>query len=67
MGFIHIDCLREWMNNKRNKRVGEHIATYCWKNLDCELCHTKFPNVLEIQVKNKLGATVAKKINLIDL
>jgi hypothetical protein len=68
MGFIHIDCLREWLSNKRQRRVGEYVTTYCWKNLDCELCHTKFPNVLEVVRRDsKSGLNVVKKISLIDL
>ena len=67
MGLIHIDCLREWLTNKRQRRVGDYVTTYCWKNLDCELCNAKFPNVLEVIQKAKSGLNVTKKINLIDL
>lgn len=43
MSHIHLECLREWLNSKRSKKEGEHVKTYCWKALECELCKVRFP------------------------
>jgi E3 ubiquitin-protein ligase DOA10 len=44
MGFIHIDCLREWLNSKSSSKQNSAVKTYCWKALECELCKQKFPD-----------------------
>ena len=51
MGLIHIECLKEWLKGKKIQRLGEAVSTYFWKNLECELCKTRFP--VEIELKNK--------------
>jgi hypothetical protein len=44
MKFIHIECLREWLNSKRSFKENLAVKTYCWKALECELCKLKFPD-----------------------
>ena len=44
MKFIHIGCLREWLNSKRSFKENTAVKTFCWKSLDCELCKVKFPD-----------------------
>lgn len=44
MKFIHIECLREWLNSKRSYKENSAVKTYCWKALECELCKRKFPD-----------------------
>lgn len=44
MKFIHIECLREWLNSKRSFKENAAVKTYCWKVLECELCKLKFPD-----------------------
>lgn len=51
MGLIHVECLKEWLKGKKIQRIGETVSTYFWKNLECELCKTRFP--IEIELKNK--------------
>ena len=44
MKFIHIECLREWLNSKRSYKENYAVKTYCWKALECELCKLRFPD-----------------------
>jgi E3 ubiquitin-protein ligase DOA10 len=46
MKFIHMDCLREWLNSKSSSKESNPpgVKTYCWKVLECELCKTRFPD-----------------------
>jgi len=44
MKFIHIECLREWLNSKRSFKENYAVKTYCWKALECELCKLRFPD-----------------------
>ena len=44
MKFIHIECLREWLNSKSSFKENNSVKTYCWKALECELCKLRFPD-----------------------
>lgn len=44
MKYIHVDCLREWVNSKKVCKETEFSKTYFWKNLECELCMSQLPN-----------------------
>jgi hypothetical protein len=57
MGFIHIECLREWLNSKSSFKENSSVKTYCWKALECELCKMRFPD--------RIASTRGKSIDLI--
>jgi len=44
MKYIHIECLREWLNGKKLVYNGERVKSFFWKALECELCKTPFEN-----------------------
>lgn len=31
MGLIHLDCLKEWLRQRKISRQGELVSTYFWK------------------------------------
>ncbi len=43
MKTIHVDCLKQWLNSKRTQRIAHNISTYCWKQIECELCKMRLP------------------------
>lgn len=47
MKFIHLKCLKEWMNSKRLVYNGDRVKSYFWKALECELCKMPFENKLK--------------------
>ena len=44
MGYIHVMCLKEWLNSKRLVYEGAKVTSYFWKALECELCKEPFEN-----------------------
>jgi E3 ubiquitin-protein ligase DOA10 len=38
MKFIHLTCLREWLDSKRVQQKLEGVYSYYWEELSCELC-----------------------------
>lgn len=50
MKYIHIDCLREWLNGKKLVYNGDKVKSFFWKALECELCKTAF----ETNMKGRL-------------
>ena len=45
MGFIHVDCLKQWLESKKIVKYYPQVTSYCWKNLECELCKYPFPTM----------------------
>lgn len=48
MKFVHIDCLREWLQSRLNVKQNGSAMSYFWHNLDCELCKVDFPTAVEV-------------------
>ena len=38
MQYIHLDCLKKWLESKIHTKLTEFTFSYNWKNLVCELC-----------------------------
>ena len=45
--YIHVHCLREWMNGKKLVYNGDKVKSFFWKALECELCKTPFENEMK--------------------
>ena len=37
-GFIHVNCLRQWLATKLTVKVTTNSVNYVWKENKCELC-----------------------------
>ena len=42
MRNVHLDCLRQWLSRHENRRVTQHVTTYTWRAVHCELCKTRY-------------------------
>jgi hypothetical protein len=47
MKYIHLNCLQDWLNSRMITKETPSTKTYFWKNLECELCKTAFPNYVK--------------------
>jgi len=61
MRFIHLECLREWLNQKRSSKEGPYVTTYCWKVVECELCKVRFPSKVYKDGTNADNNDLSKK------
>lgn len=52
MKYIHVECLRQWLNSRRTSRVASHISTFCWKQIECELCKMRLPFIVKDKGKS---------------
>jgi hypothetical protein len=43
MRFIHFNCLKYWLDSKRNVAQSEHTIAYFWESFLCEICKHAFP------------------------
>lgn len=42
-GYIHLQCLRGWLDTKRTRKEHKKQVIYKFKKMDCELCKQTFP------------------------
>jgi hypothetical protein len=47
MKFIHLMCLRQWMQARMVARNTERCVTFSWKSIDCEICKASLPFAVE--------------------
>jgi hypothetical protein len=45
MKFIHISCLKEWLEGKKHMKETPIVNSYIWKNLECEICKTPYTDI----------------------
>ena len=44
--FIHVGCLRNWINSKVKKELNEIVVSYNFSKFECEICKTAFPKTV---------------------
>jgi hypothetical protein len=47
MKFIHLLCLRQWLNSRMISRNTENCVSFSWKSIDCEICKSIIPFSLD--------------------
>ena len=49
MKFIHFNCLKKWLNTSVFIQIDkkENVKVYQYKQAECELCKTKFPDFIK--------------------
>jgi len=45
MKYIHVGCLREWLEGKKHMKETPLVNSYIWKNLECEICKSSYTNI----------------------
>lgn len=43
IGYLHLNCLKQWMSSQRSQKSQENFTTYYWKKFNCEIDHEKYP------------------------
>ena len=46
MSYIHVCCLKTWLNTYREAKETSISYSYFWKELSCDLCKQPFPDFL---------------------
>ena len=36
--YIHLECIREWLEGKKHKKETPYVNSYIWRGLECEIC-----------------------------
>jgi len=49
MKYIHLECLKGWIDSKKVSKATDSILTYFWKAFECELCKTSYSEALQAE------------------
>jgi hypothetical protein len=49
--FVHMICLKKWIQEKIISKKTEDIIIYEWHNTRCEFCHHRWPSHIKIENK----------------
>ena len=53
MKFIHVRCMREWLDGKKQSQNLDGVYSYYWEELTCELCKEPLKLRNEVQIRTK--------------
>jgi hypothetical protein len=49
MQYIHLDCLREWLEGKKHMKETPVVNSYIWKGLECEICKEPYDDEITLK------------------
>lgn len=61
MKYIHYKCLKQCIETKITKKIGEGYTFVVWKNYECEICLSEYPKLFKY--KHKIYNMVDLDIN----
>ena len=49
MKYIHLNCIREWLENKKKVHEADPVTVYYWQGVKCEICKTTYSTHAKIE------------------
>ena len=49
MKYIHLECLKEWLEGKKHMKETAYVNSYIWKNLECEICKSSYNDMITLK------------------
>ena len=53
MKYIHVSCLKEWLEGKKHMKETPVVNSYIWKNLECEICKASYAEISSLNSSHK--------------
>jgi hypothetical protein len=51
VGFIHFNCLKNWLSTKLQKKENDSLISMYWKTFECEICKSAYPYLFKVDKK----------------
>lgn len=61
MKYIHLNCVREWLNSKKQEQTIDGVSSYYWEELSCELCKEPLNLNNDVYIRKNGQMQVTKK------
>jgi hypothetical protein len=52
VGYIHYNCLKRWLDNKKTVKEGDNYQSIFWKSFECEICKKAYPLMIKSNGQN---------------
>jgi len=49
VGFIHYECLKNWLSSKMIQKETNDLTSMYWKTFECEICKKAYPYLFKVQ------------------
>ncbi len=49
MQYIHLNCLKEWLEGKKHMKETSQVNSYIWKGLECEICKHPYEDIIKLK------------------
>lgn len=60
VGYIHLDCLKQWLDSKLITKIYAYLIVHSFKDLKCEICNQPLPE--RIIIKNQITYLIDLKL-----
>lgn len=47
VGCIHLQCLKSWLDVKRQSKNSQNFSSFYWKSFECEICRKAYPLMIK--------------------
>lgn len=47
VGCIHLECLKSWLEVKRQSKESPNFSSFFWKTFECEICKKAYPLMIK--------------------
>ena len=51
--YIHVNCIREWLEGKKHKKETQYVNSYIWRGLECEICKAPYKDTIKLPKSTK--------------
>lgn len=65
MRFIHVSCIREWLDGKKQSQKLEGVYSYYWEELCCDICKDPLKLRNEVIIQSPGGYKYTKQFFLL--
>jgi hypothetical protein len=63
VGFVHFECLRNWLSTKLQRKESDNLVSMYWKTFECEICKQAYPYLFKTS-KSKVYKLVDAQLPL---
>lgn len=46
--YIHLECIKEWLEGKKHKKETPYVNSYIWRGLECEICKSFYNDIVTL-------------------
>ena len=53
--YIHLNCIKEWLEGKKHKKETPLVNSYIWRGLECEICKAYYDDIVHLSTGKEVS------------